>query len=71
MSDQTSSSSGIGFCGMLTILFIGLKLTDNIDWSWWYVLSPTLIPLSLLVLILSVAGVFFVGVKIFTLIKGA
>jgi hypothetical protein len=25
---------------MLTILFIGLKLTNQIDWSWWLVLLP-------------------------------
>jgi len=25
-----------------TVLFVGLKLTDNIDWSWWWVLSPLL-----------------------------
>ena len=33
-----------GFCGLLTILFIGLKLTHYIDWSWWWVLSPLWIP---------------------------
>ena len=37
---STSSSGGIGFSGLLTILFIGLKLTHYIDWSWWWVLSP-------------------------------
>lgn len=37
---KTSSSNGIGFIGLLTILFIGLKLTNYIDWSWWWVLSP-------------------------------
>ena len=37
---KTKSSSGIGFTGMLTILFIGLKLTNVIDWSWWWVFSP-------------------------------
>ena len=26
--------------GMATLLFIGLKLTDYIDWSWWWVLAP-------------------------------
>ena len=26
--------------GLLTVLFIGLKLTNFIDWSWWWVLSP-------------------------------
>lgn len=28
------------FVMMLTVLFIGLKLTGYIDWSWWWVLSP-------------------------------
>jgi len=34
------SSGGIGFVGLLTILFIGLKLTGYVGWSWWWVLSP-------------------------------
>jgi mannose/fructose/N-acetylgalactosamine-specific phosphotransferase system component IIC len=33
----------IGFFGLLTILFIGLKLTHYIDWSWWLVFSPLLV----------------------------
>lgn len=47
MSDtkEIKYNSRIGFPGLLTILFIGLKLTDNIDWSWWWVLSPIWIPL--------------------------
>lgn len=40
MSNNNSSGGGIGFVGLLTVLFIGLKLTGNIDWSWWWVLSP-------------------------------
>ena len=41
MSDNSSSSSGgIGFAGLLTILFIGLKLGHVINWSWLWVLSP-------------------------------
>jgi len=28
------------FVPLLAILFIGLKLTHYIDWSWWWVLSP-------------------------------
>ena len=40
MSKESSSSSGIGFVGLLTILFIALKLTGHITWSWWWVLSP-------------------------------
>ena len=30
----------IGFLGMLTLVFIVLKLTHYIDWSWVWVLSP-------------------------------
>lgn len=41
MSEKsTSSSSGIGFFGLLAILFIALKLTGVINWSWWWVVSP-------------------------------
>ena len=39
-SSSSSSSSGIGFVGLLTIVFIVLKLIGQIDWSWWWVLSP-------------------------------
>lgn len=40
MADSSSSSSGIGFVGLLAIVFITLKLTGFIAWSWWWVLSP-------------------------------
>lgn len=40
--------------GLLTILFIGLKLTGFIDWSWWWVLAPTWIPFLIGVIVLSV-----------------
>lgn len=54
MSKSTSSSGGIGFCGLLTILFITLKLLDKIDWSWWWVLAPAWIPLAICVVVVSV-----------------
>jgi phosphatidylglycerophosphatase A len=31
----------MNFIELLTVLFVGLKLTNYIDWSWWWVLSPT------------------------------
>lgn len=37
---KNSASGGIGFWGLLTIVFITLKLTNLIDWSWWWVLAP-------------------------------
>ncbi len=45
-SKSTSTGGGIGFCGLLTILFIGLKLTGHIAWSWVWVLSPLWIGLA-------------------------
>ena len=51
-----SSSGGIGFIGLLTILFIGLKLTNYISWSWWWVLSP--IWITFLVGVIAIIGVF-------------
>ncbi len=35
----------VGFLGLLQILFIGLKLTGHIDWSWVLVLAPTWAPI--------------------------
>jgi hypothetical protein len=52
---SSSSSSGISFTGALTVLFIGLKLTNVITWSWWWVLSPIWISLLLAVVILTIA----------------
>jgi hypothetical protein len=39
MSTSNLNSGGIDFIGLLTILFIGLKLTNHIDWSWLWVYS--------------------------------
>jgi hypothetical protein len=52
--DKTSSSGGVGFLGWLTLLFIGLKLTNYINWSWWWVLSPIWIPSLVLIVIFLV-----------------
>lgn len=41
MSDGNSNNGGgIGFFGLLTIVFIACRLTGFIDWPWWLVLSP-------------------------------
>lgn len=40
MSKTSTSSGGVGFPGLLTLLFIGLKLGGVINWSWWWILSP-------------------------------
>lgn len=40
MRKSNSSTQGVGFTGLLTLVFIVLKLTKSIDWSWLWVLSP-------------------------------
>jgi len=64
MSDvKTSSSGGIGFIGLLTVLFIGLKLLGKIDWSWWWVLAPIWIPAILIVVILFIILALYIIFK--------
>ena len=56
-----SDSSGIGFIGLLTILFIGLKLGGVIGWSWPWVLSPLWIgAAAVLAIVLVVLAVSFI-----------
>ena len=53
---NNNSSGGIGFAGLLTIVFIVLKLLGKIDWSWWWVLSPIWISIFLVVVIIIVSA---------------
>lgn len=43
---------GISFGGLLTIVFIALKLTNFIDWSWVWVLAPLWIGFALSVILI-------------------
>jgi len=59
MSDSKSSSSGgVGAVSLPTIVFIVLKLTGYIAWSWWWVLSP------LWIAPLSVIAIGFLGLAV-------
>lgn len=55
-----SVDSGIGFFGLLIILFIGLKLTGHIGWSWFWVLSPITIPICTILLIIVSIFVYWI-----------
>lgn len=57
---KKSTSNGIGLPGVLFLIFLILKLTDNIDWSWWWVTSPLWIPL------IFVFAILFAALAIFT-----
>jgi membrane protein YdbS with pleckstrin-like domain len=60
---NTSSSGGIGFVGLLTLMFIGFKLLHVIDWSWWWILSPIWISLSLALIIFLAVIIVLLVVK--------
>ena len=66
MMSNSSSSGGLGLCGVLTIIFIVLKLVGVITWSWVWVLSPLWIGLiagvALLLVVLGI-GVLITGSK--------
>ena len=61
MSNNPSSS--ISFGGVLTILFIALKLLGYINWSWWWVLSPIWIGIVIMLLTLLVGGIILAMAK--------
>jgi hypothetical protein len=65
MASKSSSSSGIGLTGVLFVVFLVLKLTGNIDWSWWWVTSPLWIPIALLGSIFIVAVFIIILLLIF------
>ena len=61
MSETNSgSSSGIGFFGLLFIVFLVLKLTGYIAWSWWWVTAPLWGPLALLATVVLVCGLILI-----------
>ena len=46
-TQTTTKSGGVSFAGLLFLLFLGLKLTNQIDWSWWWVTAPLWGPIAL------------------------
>lgn len=46
------SSDGLGINIILFLIFLVLKLTNYIDWSWWWVTSPLWISVILFIIII-------------------
>lgn len=58
MSTQSSTrSGGISTLGLLGVLFVGLKLTGYITWSWWLVLLPFWFGLAVILFLIAGVGV--------------
>lgn len=57
-SVEVSASPGFGwFFMLLGLLFIGLKLAEVIDWSWWLVLLPIYGGIALILAVLAIVGI--------------
>ena len=71
-SNNNTATGGIGFCGLLTIVFIVLKLIGKIDWSWWWVLAPIWAVPAVIIAggILFFVIRFFVKKRLICLFKG-
>ena len=63
MENNNAAGGGIGFAGLLTIVFIVLKLCGVINWSWVWVLSPLWISFGLGIILITILFIilFFVS----------
>ena len=68
---NNTTAGGIGFCGLLAVAFIVLKLTGVINWSWLWVLAPIWIPtaitLAIIVIVLVVAAAALAFIVLYNL----
>lgn len=55
---KNSGSSRLGLSTVLTIIFVVLKLVGVINWSWWWVISPTLISLGLWLIVIIIYAIY-------------
>lgn len=63
-NNNESSSGGIGFFGLLFLIFLTLKLCDVIDWSWWWVTAPLWGPLAVFTVVVAIICVIAMLVKV-------
>lgn len=61
--NKTTVNGGVGFFGLLQVVFIALKVAKVIDWSWGLVFLPTWIELGLCLIVIIVALVIAVMAK--------
>lgn len=65
---RTITINSGGLCVPLLVLFVVLKLTGNIDWSWVWVTSPLWLPLAILLGFIACVGVFMLAVGLLALL---
>lgn len=57
MAKEVNANVSFPYGFVLFIVFLVLKLTDKIDWSWWWVTCPLWIPLGIVLVILVVVSI--------------
>lgn len=57
-NNSNGAKGGIGFCGLLAIAFIVLKLIGVIKWSWIWVLAPIWLPTAIVILAIIAIAIF-------------
>lgn len=65
-NNTTTVVRGTSLSTLLTVLFVALKLTGVISWSWWWVVSPIWISWGLLVVVFIVLFIAAVVYKLYT-----
>ena len=53
-NNNSASSGGIGFFGLMFLILMTLKLTNYIDWSWWWITAPLWGGFALILLIILI-----------------
>ena len=61
MSNCNTTSGGTSILGLLGVVFVTLKLTGYIDWSWWYVTMPFWFGPAIILVMLAFAGLVYLG----------
>ena len=59
MKKESKQGLRFGVLEVLTIVFVVLKLTGVVTWSWWIVLAPVLIPLAILLICFLGLGLIY------------
>jgi hypothetical protein len=61
--DKSTKTVGIGFFGILALIFITLKLLGKIAWSWIWVLAPLWVPTAIALVVVIIAAIIYAVIK--------
>lgn len=66
---KNNYSYSFPLCSVLFVLFLALKLTGHINWSWWWVTAPLWGPwVALIIVLLAIAVLWLIGIATIELV---